>query len=291
MNHKIFRYLNNKFKYLAILPVCILLIMFTFYPLLRLFCMSLNFVTIEGGKLVEKWIGLNNYISVFQDKIFRIAFFHSLFYIFTSVPLEIIIAFLLAMLVSNIKKSTFYRTIFIIPLLIPPVVNGTMWGLMYNPHYGLINMINNFLGLPYQYWLSNSSTALMGVVVVSVWQWCGYSFLLLLAGLQSIPKNIFEAAKIDGANGLNLITGIVIPILKPIILITLMFRIIYAFKAFGLFYVLTGGGPGYSTEILNTYIQKVFMTEQRIGFGSAASVISILIIGIIATGFRKRLDL
>jgi len=282
------RFADRWFKYLSIFPVLLLLVGLSVYPLLQLVNLSFAKVGVEGGKQVSHWIGLTNYTDAIKDKIFHLAFLNTIKYAVISVSLELLCSFSLALLVNKIRRgNTFYRTVFLLPFLIPPIVNGTMWRLLYDGQFGLINMVFRTLGIEPQNWLSSPGPAFNTVLVTSLWQWIGYTFLLFSAGLQMIPDSVLEAAEIDGARGLYKIRRIILPMLKDTLLVILTFRTINAFKVFDLFYVITGGGPGNSTEILNTYIQKLFMTERRIGYGSALSVICIVIIGIAAFLFRR----
>lgn len=282
------QFADRWFKYLSIVPFLILLVGLSVYPLLRLVNLSFAKVGVEGGKQVSQWIGLTNYTDAIKDKIFHLAFLNTIKYAVISVSLELLFSFSLALLVNKIRRgNTFYRTVFLLPFLIPPIVNGTMWRLLYDGQFGFINMVFRTLGIEPQNWLSSPGPAFNAVLVTSLWQWVGYTFLLFSAGLQMIPDSVLEAAEIDGARGLYRIRRIILPMLKDTLLVILTFRTINAFKVFDLFYVITGGGPGNSTEILNTYIQKLFMTERRIGYGSALSVICIVIIGIAAFLFRR----
>jgi len=282
------RFADRWFKYLAIFPVLLLLVGLSVYPLLQLVNLSFAKVGVEGGKQVSHWIGLTNYTDAIKDKIFHLAFLNTIKYAVISVSLELLCSFSLALLVNKIRRgNTFYRTVFLLPFLIPPIVNGTMWRLLYDGQFGLINMVFRTLGIEPQNWLSSPGPAFNTVLVTSLWQWIGYTFLLFSAGLQMIPDSVLEAAEIDGARGLYKIRRIILPMLKDTLLVILTFRTINAFKVFDLFYVITGGGPGNSTEILNTYIQKLFMTERRIGYGSALSVICIVIIGVAAFLLRR----
>ena len=282
------RFADRWFKYLSIFPVLLLLVGLSVYPLLQLVNLSFAKVGVEGGKQVSHWIGLTNYTDAIKDKIFHLAFLNTIKYAVISVGLELLCSFSLALLVNRIRRgNTFYRTVFLLPFLIPPIVNGTMWRLLYDGQFGLINMVFRTLGIEPQNWLSSPGPAFNTVLVTSLWQWIGYTFLLFSAGLQMIPDSVLEAAEIDGARGLYKIRRIILPMLKDTLLVILTFRTINAFKVFDLFYVITGGGPGNSTEILNTYIQKLFMTERRIGYGSALSVICIVIIGVAAFLLRR----
>jgi len=282
------RIADRYFKYISVLPMLILLLGLSVYPLFRLVELSFAKVSVSGGRQVVEWIGLANYTDAVKDGIFVLAFSNTAKYAFASVCLEVLCSFTLAMIVNRLRRgNTFYRTVFLLPFLIPPIVNGTMWRLLYDGQFGLINIALKSFGLNPQNWLSAAGPAFNAVIATSLWQWVGYTFLLFSAGLQLIPESVLEAAEIDGAKGLRLTTRIIIPMLKETLLVILMFRSIHAFKVFDLFYVLTGGGPGNSTEILNTYIQKVFMTERRIGYSSALSVICIVLIGAFAFLFRK----
>ncbi len=282
------RFADRHFKYLSILPMILLLLGLSVYPLVRLVELSFAKVSVAGGRQVVEWIGLANYGDAAKDAVFLLAFSNTAKYAFASVCLEVLCSFTLAMMVNSLRRgNTFYRTVFLLPFLIPPIVNGTMWKLLYDGQFGLINMTLKSFGLNPQNWLSAAGPAFNAVVATSLWQWVGYTFLLFSAGLQMIPESVLEAAEIDGARFFRRTTRIIIPMLKETLLVILMFRSIHAFKVFDLFYVLTGGGPGNSTEILNTYIQKVFMTERRIGYGSALSVVCIVIIGAFAFLFRK----
>lgn len=279
---------DRNFKYIILFPMIILLVAISLYPIITLCYMSLNNITFQRGAFVFQWVGLQNFINAFKDSTFRLSFVNTLIYVVTAVGLETFFGFTLALLAHDLKRGkVFFQTVFILPFLIPPVVNGIMWRLMFNNQYGLINLIFKTIGLSPQRWLSQPKTALAAVIFVTVWQWVGYNFLLMLAGLKTVPQSVIEAAKIDGATDFRLSINVLIPIMRPTIIVTLLFRIIHAFKGFDLVFVLTGGGPGKATEIINTYIQKVFVTQQRLGYGSVLSIISIFIIGLIAIGMER----
>ncbi len=270
---------DRAFKYVSLLPLLVLLLVLAMLPLAGLAKMSLSDVRIVSGRQTMSFVGLKNYREVLHDPVFLQSFRNTLVYVFFSVVIEVSLGLFLSLKINSLKKMTiFYRTVLLIPFLIPPVVNGTMWKLILNPQFGLLNKGLTALGLPPQSILSDERFALAGIMIVTVWQWVGYNMLILYAGLQTIPDSIIEAAQIDGCGRTGMLFKIIIPLIMPILFIALVFRMIHAFKGFDLFYVLTGGGPGNATEIINTYTQKVFMTQQRMGYGSALSLITIFVI-------------
>jgi multiple sugar transport system permease protein len=279
------------FKYLAVAPLLFLLLAFAAYPLMSLLNMSFSDVTILEGRQTTAWAGFKNYTRTLDDPIFITAFLHTLVYVVISVILEGALGLMFALLITSVKRgSIVFRTILLLPFLIPPVVNGTMWKLILNAQFGLLNLINRTLGLPLQSLLSEESTALAGIIMVTVWQWIGYNTLILYAGLQTLPKSVIEAAKIDGASSARILFNVTIPLIKPVLFVAVTFRMIHAFKGFDLIYVLTGGGPGYATEIINTYIQKVFMQQRRMGYGSAISLITIILVLILFFTFNRFME-
>ncbi|MDD4259951.1 MAG: sugar ABC transporter permease [Sphaerochaetaceae bacterium] len=279
------------FKYLAVAPLLLLLVAFAAYPIMSLLNMSFSNVTIVQGRQTTTWAGFDNYLRTLDDPIFITAFLHTLVYVIISVVLEGALGLMFALLITSVKRgSIVFRTILLLPFLIPPVVNGTMWKLILNAQFGLLNLINQTFGLPIQSLLSEESTALAGIIMVTVWQWIGYNTLILYAGLQTLPKSVIEAAKIDGASSARILFNITIPLIKPVLFVAVTFRMIHAFKGFDLIYVLTGGGPGYATEIINTYIQKVFMQQRRMGYGSAISLITIILVLILFFTFNRFME-
>jgi multiple sugar transport system permease protein len=279
------------FKYLAVAPLLLLLVAFAAYPIMSLLNMSFSNVTIVQGRQTTTWAGFDNYLRTLDDPIFITAFLHTLVYVIISVVLEGALGLMFALLITSVKRgSIVFRTILLLPFLIPPVVNGTMWKLILNVQFGLLNLINQTFGLPIQSLLSEESTSLAGIIMVTVWQWIGYNTLILYAGLQTLPKSVIEAAKIDGASSARILFNITIPLIKPVLFVAVTFRMIHAFKGFDLIYVLTGGGPGYATEIINTYIQKVFMQQRRMGYGSAISLITIILVLILFFTFNRFME-
>jgi len=276
-------FFEKNFKYIAILPVALILIVLTILPLIELLRMSVSEVSYIDGIINYKYIGFGHLNTMLNDFIVPIALKNTLIFVIAVVLVETILGFLLAYYVSRTNfLSTYYRSVIIIPLLIPPVAIGTMWSLMYDYNYGIITQILFYLGVEEPpLWTADPDIALISVIIVDVWHWTSFIFLIMLASIESIPKEYIEAANVDGANETNIMFKITIPMIAPTIIIAMMLRTILAFKVFDEIYVLTSGGPGTSTQVISMYIYSVFSEETRFGYASFLS----LVVGILMTIF------
>ena len=176
------------------------------------------------------------------------------------------------------------RTLFLFPMVIPPIVAAFLWRFMLQSDIGIINYYLKFLNLD-RPWLANDSTALPTLILVDVWQYTPFVILLLLAGLQQLPNEVYEAARVDGANALQNLLYITIPLLMPTILVVALLRTMEALKVFPTIYVLTGGGPGDATEALNFLAYIMAFNQSKMGYGSLLSTIILIISIIIAIVF------
>ena len=179
------------------------------------------------------------------------------------------------------------RTIMVLPILVPAVAIGSMWRLMYNYEFGIFNQALKALGLPPQIWLGSAELAMPSVIVVDVWHWVPFVFLIMLAGLEALPVEVFEAASVDGASGWQKLRLIILPLMWPTISVALMFRTIFAFKVFDEIFLLTSGGPGTATEVVSLYIYKVFFGQNQLGYGALVAIVSISIICVFVFTFRS----
>jgi multiple sugar transport system permease protein len=176
------------------------------------------------------------------------------------------------------RGKVLYRTIFMLPILVPGIVVGAIWKLMYNYDFGLINQAVGLIGGMPVDWLGSPQTALLSVIVVDIWHWTPFCFLLCLAGLESLPQDVYEAAKIDGASFWQELRYVTLPLMWPTLAVTLAFRLMVAFKVFDEVYLLTGGGPGTATEVVSYTIYHRFFLEDRAGYGAAMSVTVIFLV-------------
>lgn len=267
--------IDSRYKYLFVFPGLFSLIAIIIFPLI--FTFRLGFSSWDVVKPALDFIGLDNYARVFHDG----RFWQSLLTLgkigVSAVTIEYVIGFALALLLwQDIEKNRFFRVLFILPMMATPVIIAVVWRTMFHESLGPINDLIARLGLPIVSWLSASSSALIAVVIVDVWQWTPFIFILLLAGLLSLPREPYEAAAMDGASRLQTFWHVTFPMMAPISFGILVIRIIEASKIMETVYVLTSGGPGTSTETPAYYIFIRSMREFQIGYSSAMSIIYLL---------------
>ncbi len=268
-------------RYLTLSPTLLLFLLLTVLPLASLFALSVHEVEWRERVAHWDWVGLSNYTRLLKDTLFTAGIVNTLIFAVAAVSFQMVLGFWLALLTLRVTRGQLvYRTIFILPILVPGIIIGAIWKLMYSYDFGVINQVLMFLGLTPQDWLGSSSLALWSVIVVDVWHWTPFCFLLLLAGLQSLPEDIYEASRLDGATGWRELRYITLPLMMPSIIVTFLFRMILAFKVFDEVYLLTGGGPGTSTEVISFTIYRRFFTEDQAGYGAAMSVATFAVIAL-----------
>ena len=228
-----------------------------------------------------KFIGLKNYIELFTsyNKAFPKAIFNSVILaamsVFIQLPISLVLALILA---RGIKGEKFYRTVYFMPVIISTVVIGQLWQKIYHYEYGIVNMILRKVGLEnlVRDWLGDTKTALICVFIVIIWQYIGYHMLLMYSSAKSIPEELYEAAKIDGANEITTAFKITIPLMKPILNVCVTYAIVGSLKIFDLVYVLTGGGPLKSTEVPSTLMFTTIFFRNEYGYGSAMAIFIVI---------------
>ena len=270
---------DRMWRRLMLTPALLLLLALSVLPIVNLLAMSLHKITWKDASASWQRVGLENYRALAADALYGAGLRNTLIFAAGSVCAQMLIAFFLALSCSRIARGrVFYRTVFILPLLIPGIVVGAIWKLFLNADFGLLNQIIGLVGAGPVDWLGDKATALLSVMMVDVWHWTPFCFLLLLAGIESLPQDIYESARIDGATGWQELVWITLPLMLPAIMVTAIFRFIVAFKVFDEVYLLTGGGPGTATEVISFTIYQRFFTEDRAGFGSAMSISVVFIV-------------
>jgi multiple sugar transport system permease protein len=273
------RLLDEHFHILAMTPLVVALLLLTAYPAAQLVRMAFSEVGLVSGGTTWSFVGLEHLRTLAQDRVARIAFTNTLLFTVVVVPVEAVLGLLLAYLVNQTRVlGTFYKTVLIVPLLLPPIAIGALWRLMLDYNYGVVNQALLAVGIGGPPWLASPTLALPMVVLVDVWHWTSFMFLIFLAGVASIPQELGEAAEVDGATPWQVFAHVALPILKPTIVVALMLRTILAFKVFDVPYLLTGGGPGTATEMINIYIEKVFFQQFRVGYGGMLTLLTALIL-------------
>lgn len=262
-----------------LLPNIIGFTIFTFIPIVASFVLS--FTDWDGfGEL--KFIGFNNFIQLFSDEIFKVSMWNTLVFTAVSVPITLVLALLVAMLLNKgIKGIRIVRAAFFLPYITAALAVAVVWQLLYHPTLGPINQALMAMGVDNPpRWLSSTSTALISVIIMYIWKMTGYYMIIFLAGLQGIPKQLYEAADIDGASKWEAFRNVTLPMLSPVVFFTSIIALINSFKVFTEVYALTNGGPGHATNVLvyNIYVEA--FKKYNLGYASAMSYVlcSIIII-------------
>ncbi len=278
---------RTRLAYYMVLPSVLLIAGIIFYPIGVAFWYSLHDKDLRFPQLGEPFIGLDNYINIFTEKEGRIwnsLFFTSGFALF-SVTIEFFLGLCFALVMNRaIFGRAVVRAIILIPWALTTVVSAKMWGLIYNNEYGVLNGILRNLGIIKDNvsWTTDKNVVFWALVGAEVWKATPFVALILLAGLQVISADLYEAARVDGASPFQSFIHITLPALRPTILVALLFRTIDTVRVFDLIYVLTGGGPGTSSESLNIYTYKTLFESLDFGRGSAQAIITFCYIMLIA---------
>jgi len=251
-------------------PAAVVMVIALLYPLLYMVWGSFRDWDPTQGIGETEFIGLKNYFTLFYDPAFRESLSVTLRFAITVVTVEMAIGLGLALLLDrNIRGMSVLRTLFILPMMIAPVVVGLMWRYMYHPTLGTFNQFLTSIGVDRIDWLGQH--ALLSVIIADIWQWTPFIFILSLAALQSLPRSALEAARIDGATGWQQIWHIKIPLMMPVLIVTLLLRLIDAFKVLEVILVMTEGGPGLKTEILALRISRTATEFRELGVAAAMS--------------------
>lgn len=277
---------------LFVLPGLISYLAWTLYPIIKSFIMSLYKWNINPN-IPNKFIGLENYTQLFQDPKFYAALKNTIFYTLITVPGQMVFGFLVALLLNRkMKGQTLFRLLYYLPVITSWVIVSILFQYLFAARGGLVNFLLKDLlhiiqkDVP---WLSNLKTAMIPIYTLGIWKGIGWSMLIFLAGLQGIPKQLYEAASLDGANSWQTTTKITLPLMVPTIMFELVMLTIGGFNVFLSVYVMTGGGPMGSTEVLSSYMFKEAFDYFHFGYGSAISVIFFIIVFTIAQIQRKLL--
>lgn len=257
--------------YLLVTPVAVIVIGFLAYPFGLALWLSLTDKVIGGD---PSFVGLQNYQRIWQNGIFQGAVRNTLIFTAVSISLKLPIGFALALLLNEkIRFRKAFRSAVLLPWIVPAVLSSMAWLWMYNPNFSVLNYIIVNLGLGRGVrWVTDPTMALYSVILVNAWRGIPFYAITLLAGMQAIPTELYEATAIDGANRWQRFRHVTLPLIMPIMLITLLLSTIGTFSDFGVVYSLTGGGPMNSTQVLATYSYSTALGAGRMGEGAAISL-------------------
>lgn len=275
-------------------PALVLLVVFVAYPLVNGFILSLQ--NWDGFSPTSSFVGFANYTRLFTDPVFGTALLNTFLYgVFITAIQQVLGLSLAVALDRKLRGRNVFRAIIYLPVMVSPAIMATMYYLLFEYHVGSLNDLVGVFGGEPQAWLSNTTTALITVIIVSSFQGVGITMIIYLAGLQSIPPMYHEAAMLDGADGWRRFWNITLPLLQPAFATSAVLNLIGGLKLFDMVQVLTGGGPGYATQSVSTLIGKTYFDNQMAGYSSAMGVVLFLVIVVFSLGLnavlnRRRLE-
>jgi len=262
--------------WMFILPNFIGFAILTLVPVLVLFYMSFTKWNIFGG---SEWIGFDNFSRLVGDESFHTALFNTLYYSALHIPLTLLASLGLAMLLNTkLRGLAFFRTVAFFPYITSIVAVAVVWNMLFSPEVGVINQALMAIGVSEPPgWTSSTTWAMPAVIIVGTWREAGYYMLLFLAGLQTVPKELYEAARTDGANAWQQFTNITLPCIRPTTFFIVIILTIQSLKVFDLVLVMTGGGPGQATLVLSQFIYNQGFVNNDFGYGASAAVVLVFI--------------
>lgn len=275
---------------LFLLPLVVILTGLTLYPIGYSIYTSFTNLQLARPNLPIRFVGFDNYAAMLGSDLFWQVFRNTLVMVAGAVASQFVLGFLLALLLDReLPGIGIVRTILLLPLMVTPVVGALVWSLMLNPSTGVVNYFLMSLGWSEPpMWLSSGPLAMFSIIVVDAWQWTPFVMLLLLAGLQGIPKEFYEAAELDGASYWQRVWYIMLPVLKPLIGVVLLLRTMDAFKIFDKIYILTAGGPGSATETVAFHAYRQGFGFFRMGYASAISMVLLVVVLIVSVVLIQR---
>jgi multiple sugar transport system permease protein len=262
-----------------IAPALVGFLTFYVYPMIRGFYFSMTQYNVLG---TPKWIGFDNFVRIGKDPLFWNALWVTLEYVILNIGFQTIIAIVLAVMMQRLTKSTLLRGALLLPWLISNVIAAMTWFWLLDYQIGLVNQVLEWMGVNKIAFFGDSAWAIPTIAFVNVWRHMGYTALLVFAGLQTIPKYVYEAASIDGSSEWSSFWRITIPLLRPVLAMILVITVTGSFQVFDTVAVTTRGGPVNVTRVLQYYIYQKGFAEGQFGYASAISVILFLILGLMA---------
>ncbi|HVF23426.1 MAG TPA: sugar ABC transporter permease, partial [Pyrinomonadaceae bacterium] len=274
--------------YLLVAPALVVLLALSIYPLLYSITISLQQETPAG----VVWT-LGHFKRLASDGFFRTALVHTFVYAAAALTCEFLLGLGLALLLNQqIRGRGLFRASLLVPMMLPTVVVGVVWRLMLNPNFGAINGTLKQIGIDTESltWTASPRLAFLAVIAVDVWQWTPFVFLVLLAGLQAIPQEPYEAALIDGSSRWQTFRHVTLPLLKPAILIVLLLRTMDLLRVFDQIFILTEGGPGFATEMISLYIYRAAFRFFDFGYAAAMSFVLLALTNLVSVVYLKVLQ-
>lgn len=273
---------NKMTPYFWVLPACLIYLIFKLGPLFTGFYLAL---LDWNGLDPARYVGLRNFARILEDSDILLALWHNVVYALGTVVGKVVISLFLAVLLNQaLRGRAFYRTALFMPVIMSFVVVGVLWSWMYNVEQGLLNQLFSVLGLEFlrQNWLGDPKTAMLSLILVDIWKWYGFHMVIFLAGLQTIPEDLYEAAMVDGASRFRQFWSITLPLLKPVTLINVTLSLMGGFNVFDIPFIMTEGGPAKATLVAALHIYIRGFKFYKFGYASALSIVLLALVSLIA---------
>ena len=269
---------DRRFGWALTLPGLIALLLIVLFPLsFTIFTSAFDYTLLHRS--YDTFIGLQNYRDAFAAEYFGQSLWVTLKFVVAVVLLEFLLGFTVALMLNSVSRlKDVYYLILLMPLLINPVVVALIWRMFLHPELGIVNYLLSFIGIGPVNWLGDVRIAFWTVVLVDIWHQVSFMIVLLLAGLSALPREPYEAARMDGASTLQAFVHVTLPLMRPVIMVTLLIRLIFAVKTFDLVFIMTRGGPGTSTDLISYFIYRSAFFGLNIGQASAISVVLLVVV-------------
>jgi multiple sugar transport system permease protein len=255
------------------------------YPVVSAFHLGLFDWSMGTPWSEARWVGLDNFVSAFTNARVWSSLWTTLLFAAVCVSAEMVLGIALALALERpVRGTAFFRTLFILPMMIAPIAVGLVWRYIFDAQFGLINAVLALFKIAPMAWLADPTLAFVAIVIADIWQWTPFVFIMMVAALANVDGAVIEASRIDGARWFQMTFMVKLPMIAHVIAITLMMRLIDAFRVLEVVYVLTFGGPGDSTEILALHIYKTAFVGQQLGVAAAISVLLLVVVAVLSWG-------
>ncbi len=269
---------DRRFGWAISAPGLLVLFIVILFPILWALWTSVHEYTLIAPSF-DHFTGARNYQKAAANAEFRHTLRLTAFFVAAVVLLEFLLGFLVALMLNEVERfKPIYYAILLCPLLMNPVIVGLIWRMFLHPQLGIVNYLLSLAGIGAVNWLGDTKIAIWTIVLVDIWHQVSFMIVLLLAGLSALPREPYEAARVDGASAVACFWHITLPLMRPVIIVTLLIRLIFAVKTYDLIYIMTRGGPGVSTDFVSYFIYRTAFVSLDIGLASAMSVLLLAII-------------
>ncbi|MCW5322274.1 sugar ABC transporter permease [Verminephrobacter aporrectodeae subsp. tuberculatae] len=265
--------------YAYILPALLVMLAGLVYPIAN--AVQLSFYDWPMGTDFDtaRFVGIEAFVQMLESPQVWTSMGVTLAFVFIAVTAELLLGVALALFLEKpVRGMRFFRSLFVLPMMIAPICVGLIWRYLFDASFGPINQALAWIGIAPQAWLASPVLAFGAMVLTDIWQWTPFVLIMVLAGLQGLDESVMEAARMDGANGWQQIVRVKLPIVQPILIVTLLARMIDGFRGLEVIYVMTFGGPGLSTELFSLHIFKAAFISQKLGYSAALSILLLVIV-------------